>query len=141
MAYELGRDPDHDIATRTGELAMLIYSIGMLIYSRPLSFVLRNSVVGVIAGTLLPHLSRRDTRLLAHAGDEDEDTELTRLKLLVREWRAEAARKGKPLRLPFMPFFLRNIWTGALLLFTVITFSTFFITKVWQVRHQYSMII
>lgn len=32
-----------------------------------------------------------------------------------------------------MPFFLRNIWTGALLLFTVITLSTFFITKVWQV--------
>ncbi|KAK7695940.1 hypothetical protein QCA50_000579 [Cerrena zonata] len=115
MAYEQGRDPDHDVATRTGELAMLFYSI-----------------IGVIAGTLLPHLSRRDTRLLAHDGDEDEDAEITRLKLLVREWRAEAARKGKPLRLPFMPFFLRNIWTGALLLFTVITFSTFFITKVWQ---------
>ena len=28
MAYELGREPDHDIATRTGEFAMLIYSIG-----------------------------------------------------------------------------------------------------------------
>ena len=37
-----------------------------------------------------------------------------------------------PLKLPFMPFFLRNIWTGAMLLFAFITLSTFFITKVWQ---------
>ena len=87
---------------------------------------------------MLPHLSRRDIRLLAHEGDEDEDAELTRLRLQVREWRAEAARKGQPLRLPFMPFFLRNIWSGALLLFTVITFSTFFITKVWQVSFSCS---
>jgi len=28
MAYELDREPDGDLATRTGELAMLIYSIG-----------------------------------------------------------------------------------------------------------------
>lgn len=27
MAAEMGKDPDHDLATRTGELAMLIYSI------------------------------------------------------------------------------------------------------------------
>ncbi len=50
----------------------------------------------------------------------------------VREWRADAARHGKPLRLPFMPFFLRNIWTGAMLLFTFLTLMTFFVTKVWQ---------
>lgn len=64
----------------------------------------------------------------------DEDAELTRLQQTVREWRVEAARQGKPLRLPIMPFLLRNIWTGALLLFTILTFSTFFITTVVQVR-------
>ncbi|TCD70851.1 hypothetical protein EIP91_001542 [Steccherinum ochraceum] len=115
MAHEIQRDPDHDYATRTGELAMLIYSI-----------------VAVVAGTLLPHFAQRDAVLLKHEEDEDEDGELTRLKNTVREWRAEAARRGQPLKLPFMPFLLRNIWTGALILFAVITFSTFFITKVWQ---------
>ncbi|KAL4242080.1 MFS general substrate transporter [Abortiporus biennis] len=123
MAYELDKEPDLDYATRVGELAMLIYS-----------------VVAVIAGTLLPHLSERDTRLLAHEGDEDEDVEFTRLRLTVRQWRSEAARKGQPLRLPFMPFFLRNIWTWALLLFSLITFSTFFITKVWQAIIAVSMV-
>lgn len=89
-------------------------------------------VVAVLAGTLLPHLARRDHRLISHE-DEDEDVEITRLRNTVREWRAEAARQGRPLRLPMMPFLLRNIWTGALLLFTIITFSTFFITTVAQV--------
>lgn len=115
MAAELGREPDNDVATRTGEFAMAIYS-----------------VVAVIAGTLLPRLSQRDSRLLAHEGDDDEDAEFARLKATVQQWRADAARQGKPLELPFMPFFLRNIWTGAMLLFSAITFSTFFITKVWQ---------
>ncbi|KAI0750774.1 MFS general substrate transporter [Daedaleopsis nitida] len=115
MAYELDKEPDHDLATRTGAFAMLIYSL-----------------VAVAAGTALPYLTRRDTALLAHEGDEDEDVELARLRAQVREWRADAARRGKPLRLPFMPFFLRNIWTGALLLFTFLTLSTFFVTKVWQ---------
>lgn len=91
--------------------------------------------MAVVAGATLPRLARRDTRLLAHEGDdEDEDAELTRLRATVMEWRADAARKGQPLRLPWMPFFLRNIWSGAMILFAVITFSTFFITKVWQVR-------
>ncbi|KAJ3489701.1 hypothetical protein NLI96_g1934 [Meripilus lineatus] len=114
MAYESQTEPDRDTATRIGELAMLIYSI-----------------VAVIAGALLPHLSERDARLLGHE-DEDQDEEVARLRTVVREWKAEAVRKGKPLRLPFMPWLLRNIWTWALLLFTAITFSTFFITKVWQ---------
>lgn len=87
----------------------------------------------MIAGTLLPHLAGRDRRLMAHKGDVDEDAELTRLRNTVREWRAEAARQGRPLRLPVMPFLLRNIWTGALLLFTILTFSTFFIKTVFQV--------
>lgn len=88
--------------------------------------------VAVAAGTLLPYLTRRDARLLAQEGDEDEDAELTRLRAQVREWRADAARRGKPLRLPIMPFFLRNIWTGAMLLFTFLTLMTAFVTKVWQ---------
>ena len=71
--------------------------------------------------------------MLAH-GDEDEDAEFSRLKATVREWRAEAVRQGAPLKLPFMPFFLRNIWTGAMLFFSMLTFATFFVTKVWQVR-------
>lgn len=28
MAYELGREPDNELATRTGEFAMAIYSVG-----------------------------------------------------------------------------------------------------------------
>jgi solute carrier family 45, member 1/2/4 len=75
--------------------------------------------------------------LLAFDG-EDEDAELARLQDIVHQWRAEAARRGKPLRVPAMPLTLRNIWTGALLLFSVITFSTFFISTVTEVfRPQY----
>jgi len=50
------------------------------------------------------------------------------------------ARQGKPLRLPIMPFLLRNIWTGAMLLFSLITASTFFITQVWQATVAISLI-
>ena len=32
MAYELGKEPDHDLATRTGAFAMLIYSLGKLTF-------------------------------------------------------------------------------------------------------------
>ncbi|PFH52834.1 hypothetical protein AMATHDRAFT_73959 [Amanita thiersii Skay4041] len=115
MAYELQREPDHDIATRTGEFALLLYSI-----------------VGVIAGTILPHLATRDRRLMAHRGDINEDAEVTRLRNTVHEWRVEAARQGKPLRLPVMPFLLRNVWTGALLFFSLLMFSTLFIATVFQ---------
>lgn len=89
-------------------------------------------IVAVLTGMLLPRLTVRDTRLLAH-GEEDVDTEFARLKSTVQEWRADAARRGRPLRLPVMPFFLRNIWTGAMLFFALLTFMTFFVTKVWQV--------
>jgi len=91
-------------------------------------------IVAVVAGIVLPYLARRDVRLLASSDDEDEDAELARLRDTVRQWQAEAVRKGKPLRLPIMPFLLRNIWMGSMLLFSFITASTFFITKVWQVR-------
>jgi len=90
------------------------------------------SIVGVITGTLLPYFASRDRRLMGHKDDVDEDAELNRLRNTVREWRAEAARRGKPLRLPMMPFLLRNIWTGALILFSGLTFSTFFISTVVQ---------
>ncbi|KAI9466869.1 MFS general substrate transporter [Lactarius psammicola] len=123
MAQQYDREPDKDLATRTGALAMLIHSI-----------------VAVAAGTILPYLARRDVRLLAQNDDEDEDAELTRLRDTVRRWQAEATRKGKPLRLPIMPFLLRNIWMGALLLFSLITASTFFITKVWQAIVAVSLI-
>ncbi|EGN92992.1 hypothetical protein SERLA73DRAFT_172351 [Serpula lacrymans var. lacrymans S7.3] len=90
MAYQNGVEPDKDVATRRGEFALLLYSL-----------------VAVAAGTLLPHLARRDRRLLPREG-----------------------------RL----FFLRDIWTGALILFTVITFSTFFISTVPQATAAISLI-
>ncbi|KAJ7180236.1 major facilitator superfamily domain-containing protein [Mycena crocata] len=123
MAQELGEEPDSDLATRKGEFAMLLYSI-----------------VAVVSGIILPHLANRDRRLMAHQGDDNEDAELTRIRNTVRQWRAEAARQGRPLRLPVMPFLLRNIWTGALVLFTVLTMSTFFIHTVVQATVFISLI-
>lgn len=90
-------------------------------------------IVGVIAGTVIPHLAARDRRLLAHKNDVDQDAEINRLRETVRGWRVEAASQGKPLRLPVMPFLLRNIWTGALLFFSLLMFSTFFVKTVFQV--------
>ena len=75
---------------------------------------------------------------MRHKDDVDEDAELTRLRNTVREWRAEAARRGKPLKLPIMPFLLRNIWMGALILFSFLTFSTFFISTVFEVLSDFS---
>ena len=73
--------------------------------------------------------------------------EMDKIREMVREWKAEAARHGRPLKLPTsesfpdqgrdslsVPFMLRNIWTAGLVLFGLIMGSTFFITKVWQVR-------
>jgi solute carrier family 45 protein 1/2/4 len=123
MAYEHNAEPDPEYATRTGEFAMLLYSI-----------------VAVAAGTLLPHLANRDRDLIAHKGDEDEDAELSRLRNTVHQWKVDAARQGKPLRLPVKPFLLRNVWTGALLLFTVLTFSTFFVKTVAQATALVSLV-
>jgi solute carrier family 45 protein 1/2/4 len=133
MAFEHQKEPDPDEATRTGEFAMLLYSIGMFLMSHIIFTGPHRFLVGVLTGVLLPHLASRDRRLMAHKEDVDEDAELTRLRHTVREWRADAARRGKPLRLPMMPFLLRNIWTGALILFSILTFSTFFISTVFQV--------
>lgn len=88
MRTELGRKPDVDIASRAGSLALLIYSF-----------------VAIAAGTVLPWLSARDHRLLKPAEesetyDEEEDVELRRIREMVREWKSEAAREGRVLRLP-----------------------------------------
>lgn len=123
MANELNKEPDHDLATRTGEFAMLIYS-----------------VVGVAAGTILPYIVSRDRRLMAHKTDVDQDAEISRLRETVHEWRVEAARHGRPLRLPVMPLLLRNIWTGALLFFSLLMFSTFFVRTVFQATILISLV-
>lgn len=115
MAKEIGKEPDAEFATRMGERAMLFYSI-----------------MGIFAGTVLPHLATRDRRILARYENETQDEELNYLKKLVREWRVDAAQRGRPLRLPMMPFLLRNIWTGAMLLFSALCFSTFFIDSVYK---------
>ncbi|KAF8341364.1 major facilitator superfamily domain-containing protein [Cantharellus anzutake] len=115
MARERGLDPPVEEATRAGDFAMLWYSI-----------------VAIFAGTLLPWLNQRDRRLLASEEDENVDQELARIRAMVREWKAEAARAGKPLQLPTMPFMLRNIWTAALVLFVAVMASTFFIQTVFH---------
>lgn len=119
MAYENQAEPTEELATRMGALAMLIYS-----------------VIATLAGALLPHLSRRDKRLLADP-NEDEEMEIERLTGLIYLWRKEAASKGKKMKLPVMPLLLRTVWMGALLLFSIITFSTFFVTTVNGVRYVY----
>lgn len=130
MAKEVHHKPDIDRATRAGSLALLIYSF-----------------VAIIAGTLLPYLAARDRRLLKptseklrdgeieieNEDEEDEEhVEMERIREMVQQWKAEAAREGRPLKLPTMPFMLRNIWTAGLVLFGCLMMSTFFITKVWQ---------
>ena len=111
MARERDAEPDAEYATRMGALSMLF-----------------NSIVAVFAGALLPYLSRRDMRLL-RVQDEDEEEEQIRLRSLIYEWRAEAAKKGKKMKLPTLPVLYRTIWIGALVLFTVLTMSTFLVTS------------
>ncbi|KAH7916169.1 major facilitator superfamily domain-containing protein [Hygrophoropsis aurantiaca] len=122
MAYQDNKEPDIEVATRIGEFAMLLYSL-----------------VAVGGGVLLPHLARRDRRLLPR-DEDDEDAHVTRLRGAISGWREEAASKGKVMKLPRMPWLLRNIWAGAMLLFTILTFSTFFITTVNQAIVAISLI-
>ena len=122
MAYETGTDPDPDVATRAGEFAMLIYSL-----------------VAVGAGVLLPHLAGRDTRLLPREGETPTEAR-RRMRNDISDWKAAAAARGKTFRLPYLPLTLRNIWTGALLLFSLITFSTFFISTVAQATAAISLV-
>ncbi|PVG03619.1 MFS general substrate transporter [Serendipita vermifera] len=124
MAREIDADPSVADATRAGELALLL-----------------SSIVSVVVGTVLPYIAQRDTRLLSKGDeDEDEDEEISRIRALVRSWKAEAARMGRPLHLPAMPFMLRNIWTGGLLLFGVLMMSTFFVNTVWQATLVISLV-
>lgn len=116
MAKEKNGEPDSEYATRIGALSMLL-----------------NSIVAAMAGTLLPYLSRRDKRLL-RVQDEDEEEETTRLRNMLHEWRVEAAKKGKKMRLPSLPVLYRTIWIGALLLFTLLTMMTFFVKSTTGVR-------
>ncbi|KAG6378700.1 hypothetical protein JVT61DRAFT_12972 [Boletus reticuloceps] len=96
MAHQLDQEPDIEVATRTGEFAMLLYSI-----------------VAVIAGIVLPYLTRRDPRLLPEEGD-DEQTHVQRLRLNLHQWREEALASGKSVQLPRRPLLLRDIWMGAM---------------------------
>lgn len=60
----------------------------------------------------MPYLAARDRRLLkppsekhgsGETDDEDsdeEDAELERIREMVKQWKAEAARHGRPLKLP-----------------------------------------
>ncbi|KAI6130412.1 MFS general substrate transporter [Pisolithus croceorrhizus] len=114
MAYQFDGEPDIEHATRIGELAMLLYSI-----------------VAVIAGVVLPRLTLRDSRLLAQDGDDDA-SRTERLRLMLRHWQEEAAQRGKQFKIPRMPLLLRDIWVGAMLLFSVLMFSTFWISTVNQ---------
>ena len=135
MAMEIDAEPTVAEATRAGELALLLSSIGTSFYRVPDSCLLLPLVVSVIVGTVLPYLAQRDSRLLSNKLDEDEedeDEEISRIRAMVRSWKAEAARMGRPLHLPAMPFMLRNVWTGGLLLFGLLMMSTFFVRTVWQ---------
>jgi solute carrier family 45 protein 1/2/4 len=131
MAYQMGQEPDLEIATRTGEFAMLIYSIGAFhLWSLFVHFDSTcASLVAVVAGVVLPELARRDPRLLPEEGD-DEETHVQRLRLVLHRWREESVATGKPLRLPRQSLLLRDIWTGAMLLFTVLMLSSFWISTV-----------
>ena len=132
MAKETGIDPPVDEATRAGDLAMLFYS-----------------VVAVVAGTVLPYLNKLDQRLLAPEAtqsnedmdsDAEEELELARVRETVRQWRAEAARDGRPLKLPTMPFMLRNIWTASLALFAAVMLATFWIKTVFAATIAISLL-
>lgn len=52
---------------------------------------------------MLPKLSERDRRLLRPTDedeDSDHDAEAERVRDLVRQWKADSARQGRPLKLP-----------------------------------------
>ena len=99
-------------------------------------------IVSVVIGTVLPYVAQRDPRLLSKGDgdDEEEDEEISRIRAMVRSWKQEAARMGRPLHLPAMPFMLRNIWTGGLLLFGLLMLSTFFVRTVWQATVVISLV-
>ena len=88
-------------------------------------------LAAAVFGWLLPLLTKRDRRLLVFEEDP-RDQDLVQIRNMVRGWRAEAMREGKKLKLPRMPFMLRNIWTAALLLFALLMGVALFVQTVWQ---------
>jgi len=134
MAYEQKKEPHPELVARTGEFAMLIYSVGLSFILVLLLLNFDFLLVCIVAGTILPYFAVRDQRLMGDRADVDERAEISRPRVTVREWRINATRKGRALQLPMVPFLLRNIWTGALVFFSLLMFSTFFISTVFQVR-------
>lgn len=116
MAYQIKKDPDVDVATRAGNFALLMYSL-----------------VGVVAGSLLPELTKRDERLLEGEEHTDEDMEVVRIQRTVMKWKTDTGSRGESLKLPRMPFMLRDMWSFALVLYGVISLCTFFIDTVAKV--------
>jgi solute carrier family 45 protein 1/2/4 len=90
--------------------------------------------VAVLAGSVLPIFARRDRRLLPVEGD-DEDAQIERFRGRLHLWRQEGITQ-----LPKMPLLLRDIWTAAMLLFTLLTFSTFWISTVTQATVAISLV-
>lgn len=91
-------------------LSILLYKFAQL----PTPFD-QKKTVAIIAGTLLPYLAARDRRLLKptseklrdgeieieNEDEEDEEhVEMERIREMVQQWKAEAAREGRPLKLP-----------------------------------------
>lgn len=75
--------------------------------------MLSYTTVAIAAGTVLPYLAARDRRLLrpttektrasgpgSEDSEDEEDVELEHIREMVRQWKAEAARHGRPLKLP-----------------------------------------
>ncbi|BEI80167.1 hypothetical protein CcaverHIS002_0106960 [Cutaneotrichosporon cavernicola] len=122
MSHEQGRNADRGEATRVGSFAMLLYAF-----------------VAITAGTVLPWFSQRDERLLPNDYDDDE-AESARIRDTVDVWRRDAHRRGRPLKLPRMPFMLRDVWTCALVFFFVLMMSTFFISTVWQATTMIALV-
>lgn len=84
----------------------------------------KKKTVAIIAGTLLPYLAARDRRLLKptseklrdgeieieNEDEEDEEhVEMERIREMVQQWKAEAAREGRPLKLPTSKVFGHNL--------------------------------
>lgn len=116
MAEQSGEDPDVDTAARTGNLAMLLFSI-----------------VATVAGAVLPQLTNRNPRLLDASEDVNEETEYLRVQRTLADWKGEAEARGKSLELPTMPYTLRDVWCFALILYGIISLWTFFINTVIEV--------
>ncbi|KIJ56704.1 hypothetical protein M422DRAFT_57368 [Sphaerobolus stellatus SS14] len=113
MARQNNAEPDQEVAARTGNFALLMYSL-----------------VGVVAGTLLPHLSKRDERLLDPEYPETDDEKFARIETTILAWKIESEARGQSLKLPRMPVALRDVWCFALVFFALISGWTFFINTV-----------